>query len=88
LAVLTPRGAEPPAGIAFLRTALDRGGTFFHAVADLTGLEHRGEHLAAFDILDAVVLVARAGRTRTRQVQRWLREIPDPRGLGVLLTGL
>jgi hypothetical protein len=89
LAVLTPRATDPAAGLPFLRTIVaNRGATFGHLVFDLTGLDHLGEHVAAFDALDAVALIARSGRTTTRQVQRGICEIPVTRRLGVLLTGL
>ena len=91
LALLTPRATHPasPAGLSVLRSAVaDRLDAFGHLVLDLTGLDRLGEHLAAFDLLDAVLLVARSGHTTTRQVSRRLREIPERRALGVLLTGL
>ena len=89
LALLTPRDAGPATGLSALRTAVaDPADGFDHLIFDLTGLDHLGEHLAAFDLLDAVVLVARSGRTTTRQVSRRLSEIPERRALGVLLTGL
>jgi hypothetical protein len=91
LALLTPRTTDPanPAGLSILRGAVaDRLDAFGHLVLDLTGLDHLGEHLAAFDLLDAVILVARSGHTTTRQVSRRLREIPERSALGVLLTGL
>ena len=89
LALLTPRAAGPAAGLSTLRTAVEEPANGFdHLIFDLTGLDHLGEHVAAFDLLDAVVLVARSGRTTTRQVSRRLSEIPERNGLGVLLTGL
>jgi hypothetical protein len=87
LAVLTPR--VPSAALEQLRSALAEQATGFEdLVVDLTGFDHLGEELAAFWLFDAVVLVARCGRTTTRQIERWMRAIPDERGLGVLLTGL
>ena len=89
LAVLTPRTSPAGAALGQLRAGLaDRWTTFDHLVVDLTGLDHLGEHVAAYALLDAVALVARSGRTTTSQVRRGLREVPDGRALGVLLTGL
>jgi len=89
LAVLTPRIFEAGAMLGLLQSAVvEHIGVFNHLVVDLTGFDHLGEQLAAFQLLDAVVLVARSGRTTTRQVQRWLRDLPDDRSLGVLLTGV
>jgi hypothetical protein len=88
LAVLTPRVPDPAAGLSLLRVlAADLAAVYGHLLVDTTGLDHTGDHLAAFDLLDAVALVARRGRTTTRQLQEKLREIPVGTGLGVLLTG-
>ena len=87
LALVTPRALDPVDAVSLMIAVMERVETFDHLVFDLTGLDHVGEHIAAFDLLDAVVLIARCGRTTTRQVQRWLREIPGGSGLGVLLTG-
>jgi hypothetical protein len=89
LAVLTPRAPRPGEAVERLRSALVRGtATFGELVVDLTGFEQRGEHLAAFELLDAVATVARCGRTTARQIERRLRDLPDGRDLGVLLTGV
>lgn len=89
LAVLTPRIFEAGAMLGQLSGAVtEHIGVFNHLVVDLTGFDHLGEQLAAFALLDAAVLVARSGRTTMRQVQRWVRDLPDDRSLGVLLTGL
>lgn len=89
LAVLTPRAAGGPARLVPLRGLLAADpGAFEHLVVDLTGLDHLGERAAAAGLLDATALVARSGRTTTRQIERALRDIPDGRGLGVLLAGL
>jgi len=57
-------------------------------VVDLTGFAQIGERRAAFELLDAAVVLARAGRTTTRQIRDALRDVPEERGLGVLLTGV
>jgi hypothetical protein len=71
-----------------LRSVLRETASFGELIVDLTGFDHRGEHLAAFELLDAVALVARCGRTTARRIERWLRDLPDGRDLGVLLTGV
>lgn len=89
LALLTPRALRPGAALDRLRDVVaDQVSAPDHLVVDLTGFDHLGEHLAAFQLLDGVAVVARSGRTTTRQIERWLRDLPGGRGLGVLLTGL
>jgi hypothetical protein len=60
---------------------------FGRLVVDLTGLDHMGEHLDAIALLDGVAVVARAGRTTELRLERWIRDIPERRNLGVLLVG-
>lgn len=89
LAVLTARPV--PAGISLdqLRLTLgDQTRDFDHVVVDLTGFDHRGEHLDAYALLDAVALVARSGRTQARHLVHRFAELPAERRLGVLLTGM
>jgi len=89
VAVLTPRSGNPRTTLAQVRSCLvDKSRDFRHLIVDLTGIDHRGERAAAFELLEATIVVARSGRTTSRQVERCLREIPDGRNLGVLLTGL
>lgn len=88
LALLTPRPA--PTGSAF--RALEAGlrgetAAMQHLVVDLTGLDRTGEHLEAFAALDAVAVVARAGRTTSPQLARWMPDVPAGKNLGVLLVG-
>jgi hypothetical protein len=88
LAVLTPRAPLPRAAVPRLRICLGgESATFGHLVVDLTGFEQAGDQLAAFDLLDGVVVVARSGRATARQIERRLRDVPGDRRLGVLLTG-
>lgn len=89
LAVVTPPVREVGAMIHVLGSMLmEQAVVFSDLVVDLTGFDHMGEQLAAFDLLDAVAVVARGGVTTTQQIRRWLNDIPSRRGLGVLLTGL
>ncbi len=89
LAVLTPRAPDPRAALALLHGVLGAAdGPFGQLVVDLTGFEHQGDHIAACALLDAVFVLARSGRTTARSVRRWLRDLPEGRDLGVLLTGL
>jgi hypothetical protein len=60
---------------------------FGRLVVDLTGLDHTGEHLEAMALLDGVAVVAVAGRTTELQLERWMRDIPERKNLGVLLVG-
>jgi len=89
LAVLTPRTFDAATTLGKLYSAIaDRGTLFGNVVVDLTGFDHLGEQLAAIELLDGTVIVARSARTTTRQIQRWLQDIPEWSSLGVLLTGL
>jgi hypothetical protein len=89
LAVLTPRIFSPGAMLGQLKGAIVENAVgFSDLVVDLTGFDHLGDQLAAFELLEGIALVARSGRTTTRQIQRWLRDIPEWSCLGVLLTGL
>jgi hypothetical protein len=87
-------------GLALFRrrtsgTALVELDAFLHApprevgslVVDLTGFARSGEHLEAMALLDGAAVVARAGSTTSRQLERSMREIPLERNLGVLLVG-
>jgi hypothetical protein len=89
LAVLAPRGATAGSALQHLRAVLATEAVLFeHLVFDLTGFDHRGDQLAACELLEAVVLLARSGRSRARRIDRRLRELPAARCLGVLLTGV
>jgi Mrp family chromosome partitioning ATPase len=89
VAVVTPRSGDGARSLAGLRAAVNvPWAAFAHVVVDLTGVDHLGEQLEAFALLDAVALVARSGRSTTRQVRRVLAGVAEGRCLGVLLTGL
>lgn len=89
LAVLAPRAVGAGAALQHLRVVLQTEAEVFeHLVFDLTGFDHRGEQLAACELLEAVALVARSGRTTARRIERRLRDLPAARCLGVLLTGM
>lgn len=89
LALLTPpRAGDAGAGVPQLARIIQHGAELFaHVVVDLTGFKELGEHLAAVDMMDAVVVVARAGRTREIELLRLDHELPRPLNFGVLLTG-
>jgi len=89
LALITPRARGVGAMLQELAgMLLEQAVAFSDMVVDLTGVNHLGEQLSAFDLLDGVAVVARSGRTTTQEIRRLLSEIPARRGLGVLLTGL
>jgi hypothetical protein len=89
LALLTPpHPGEPGAGLVELQRLLEQGRERYTLMlADLTGFDVLGEHHAAMDLVEGVVLVAPAGRIRERDLLRWNREVPAARRLGVLLVG-
>lgn len=88
LAVLSGRAVGAGAALQQLRAVLEEESPEYeHVLFDLTGFDHVGEQLAAYELLEAVILVARSGRTTVRGIRRRLRDVPDARLLGVLLTG-
>ena len=89
LGVITLRAPHPSLALPCLRACVARRrATHTTLVVDLTGFDQLGERPAAFDLLDAAIVVARSGRTTTRQVRDALRDVPEGRALGVLLTGI
>jgi hypothetical protein len=88
LALLTPpRAGAAGAGLPQL-AHLIQGSTelFEHVLVDLTGFRNIGEHLAAIEMCDRVVMVARAGRTSEDTLLRARFELPYML-LGVILVG-
>jgi hypothetical protein len=89
LALLTPprRGAAG-AGVPQLARVIQQSYELFaHLLVDLTGFEKLGEHLAAIEMCDGVMLIARAGDTTEGALLRLGQELPSAQMLGVLLTG-
>lgn len=60
---------------------------FGWVLVDFSGMEKLGEHRRAYDLVEGIILVARAGQTRDKVLVRRQREIPPERDLGVLLVG-
>ncbi len=88
LAFLSPSCVAPGAALRQLEGLLaSEGATFEHLVLDLTGFHDLGQQRGACELLEAVLLVARSGATKTRWIRRRLRELAGTRCLGVLLTG-
>ncbi|MBI5070609.1 MAG: hypothetical protein HZB56_20465 [Deltaproteobacteria bacterium] len=87
LAVLTPRSGGRGGTEQLLDIVTQEAWGFSHLILDLTGFERRGEHVAAAGLVHAWALVARSGRVRAGEVRRWLADLPQPTGLGVLLVG-
>lgn len=89
LALLTPaRVGQAGAGVPQLARVIQHGAELFaHVLVDLTGFKELGEHLAAIDMMDAVVVVARAGQTREHELLRLNHDLPRHLNLGVLLAG-
>lgn len=77
------RGATALENLVAVREA----DTWERVLVDLTGFERGGDELAACEILDGIVLVARSGRTSRRSVERWARALAGVSFLGVLLSG-
>jgi hypothetical protein len=60
---------------------------FAVVLVDLTGFDKLGEHLAAAELTDGVVIVGRAQKTREGELLARAQEIGPDRMIGVLLTG-
>jgi hypothetical protein len=90
LALLTPPSVgDAGAGLPQLARVIQTGGELFaHVLVDLTGFEQLGEHLAAIEMMDAVVVVARGGVTRESELLRIDQELPRDRSLGVLISNV
>ena len=89
LALLIPtRATEQGAGALELRRLLTHARELFkHLLVDLTGFEPLGEHLEAAALVDRVVLVGSAGRTRGRRLRALEQLLPAGKLLGVILIG-
>lgn len=86
--VTLPRSSAPPFECAPFRSTLDWHRERFELVlVDLTGLDRSGDHLEAWDLVDAVFMVARAGRTAEHELLHLERALPRDRNLGALLVG-
>jgi len=60
---------------------------YAHVLVDLTGFDRLGEHWLAYDMMDGVLLIAKAGVTTEQDIIRCHKEIPKSRDLGVLVVG-
>jgi hypothetical protein len=89
LALLTPaRAGAAGAGVPQLARVIQQSTELFaHLLVDLTGFRKLGEHLAAIEMCDGVIVIARAGRTREQQLLAVRYELPARQQMGVLLVG-
>jgi hypothetical protein len=88
LALLTPpRAGAAGAGLPQLARLIQQSSELFAlALVDLTGFRKIGEHLAAIEMCDGVVVIARAGHTREDVLLRVRHEL-GPQLAGVVLLG-
>lgn len=89
LALLAPRQAgDAGAGLVELARLIREGRELFPVIlADLTGFELLGEHLAAMQLVEGVLLVAQAGKVKEATLLALHGELPADKRLGVLLVG-
>jgi hypothetical protein len=89
LALVLPKWVgEVGAGVPQLKAIIE--GTrerYGFMLVDLTGFDQIGDHLNAVDLLDGVVIVARAGHSRERDLLRIQNQLPEAKNLGVVLVG-
>jgi hypothetical protein len=86
---VAPRLEPQPGGrnAALIEHALrEAAARFAYVLADFSRLERAGEHRWAYDLVDAVALVARSKLTREQEIAARHREIPPERDLGVLIV--
>jgi hypothetical protein len=88
LALLSPhqREAVGQVGPQLERALFDGSELFEHVLVDLTGFDRLGEE-GCVEQMDAVLLLARAGKTREQDLLRRTALLPRDRFLGVLLLG-
>jgi hypothetical protein len=89
LALLTPHHAQAAgAGLVELGRLIHGSRDLFPVIlADLTGFDLLGEHLAAMDLVEGVVMVAPAGKVTEVELLKRQGEVPEHKRLGVLLVG-
>ena len=85
--LVPPHVGEAGVGVPQLARVIQHSIELFsHVIIDLTGFKMLGEHLAAIEMMDGVILVARAGRTTENELLRLNHEMPRHLNLGVLLA--
>jgi hypothetical protein len=85
--LVPPRAGEAGAGLPQLARVIQHSMELFaHVIVDLTGFKKLGEHLAAVDMMDGVIVVARSGLTTEDELLRLNHEMPRRLNLGVLLV--
>ena len=89
LALVVPKWiGESGAGVPQLEAMINANAhAFGHMLVDLTGFDQLGDHLNAIELLDGVVMVARAARTREFELLKQNRQLAARRNLGVVLVG-
>jgi hypothetical protein len=89
LALVTPAARLAPGATVpeLARVLLEEQDDFGALLIDLTGFDRMGEHASAAACCDAVVVVARAHRTRERDLRATAAALPRRQLLGVLLVG-
>jgi len=85
--LVPPQIGQAGAGVPQLARVIQHSAELFsHVIVDLTGFKMLGEHLAAIEMMDGVIVVARAGRTTENELLRLNHEMPRHLHLGVLLA--
>lgn len=89
LALLSPPRVERAGDVVpqLTRVLTEGADLFAHVLVDLTGFELLGEHAAAADAMEAVVLVGRAKQTHEQELISLSAAMPRDKFLGVLLVG-
>lgn len=89
LALLTPPKVESAGQvIPQLALALEDGADLFHYMfVDLTGFDLIGEHAEASTLMDGVIAVGLAGKTRDRELLYYREQLGTSNFLGIMLVG-
>jgi hypothetical protein len=83
---VAPPGAKVENIRILYQFAGKRDDSFGHVLVDLTGCARPGELAGAIDLVDGIIVIGRAGKTTSGELQKMVRRLPDELSLGVLLT--
>ncbi len=86
--VTTPPGPLAGLNLVELEETLQRDRERYGFVLiDFTGFDKLGEHVRAYQIVDGVLIIARTGKTKERDLLEKHVDVPAEKNLGVLLIG-
>ncbi len=89
LALLTPPHVEGAGEVVpqLARVVGEGAELFQYMLVDLTGIDRVGDHSAAASLMDGVIVVGKAGKTKEAELRRLREDFTRHQMLGVLLYG-